>query len=128
MEKFTSDVMKAYLNDSKAFQNYLIGFSVVQSISFLYGLEKFLDRIYTFHILISLGIIITCLINICILFFTSSYEISIIKQCWVDTNQQTQQFIIKLIEKAKWFRIFLVGFIGLTTLTVFIIIVLNYKI
>lgn len=127
MKEVISEVMKSYFNDAKALQNYIVGFSVLQSITFLYGLDKFLNKIYKFKYLICLALIVASLINITVLFIASNYEMSIVKESLLKIDDQNKEFTFSLIKEAKWFRIILVLIINAITLLVFFITASNHK-
>lgn len=120
MDGIISKVMEEYLNDSKTLQNFIVGFCLLQSLSFLYSLDKLLNKIYKIKYLICLGLIIATAINIGILIFASCNELNIYKQIVHINNDPDVSFTIDLINKAKCLRITLVVLFNFLTLCVFI--------
>jgi hypothetical protein len=115
------EILKLYFNDIRALENYLVGFCLIQSIAFLYALEKLLEKIYKHKNLILSGIAITVIANICILFVASEYEKDILKTIGKNSNS-----VIQLAEKANWFRVSIILFINAIATAIFMFSATNF--
>jgi hypothetical protein len=73
-----SDHFKFYLDGARSLQNYLVGFALVQSLAFLYGLEKFGHKIYSVKLYVIIGIAAAVSINWAVLYIAKRYELKLL--------------------------------------------------
>ena len=128
------DILKLYLADARSLQNYLVGFSLLQSIAFLYALEKLLPTIYKSRKLISLALIILPCVNSIIILIAGCYEQRILKSLLFEKSLKEkpliiveEPLIIDISKQAILFRLGLILIISIITLIIFQLAAKNFK-
>jgi len=113
-----TDILKQYLDSVRNLQNYIVGFSIVQTLAFLYGLEHYLHFLYTSKCWVLLAIFIVTLINLFILYFANRRELKISRSL-VGSNDPDIAEALKIINQALWFRLYMIIFINATSAIIF---------
>ena len=86
-----SENLKFYLDSIRSVQNYLVGFASVQSLAFLYELEKVGKYIYPIKGWIIFAIIAVVIVNWGVLFLAKQYELQLIKYLIKENEDELKQ-------------------------------------
>lgn len=95
--------LKYYLETIHTLQNYLVGFALLQTLAFLYGLKTFGTSIYPLKKQIVLGIAVANIFNMVVLFVATRYEVKI-TNLLISGNYNLHQELESIMWHANWYR------------------------
>ena len=120
------NILSAYLDTIKSLENYLEGFTLLQTIAFLYGLEKFLKSLYNYKLWVILAIIIATVANWLVLIVANKYEIRVSDQLIQPTSKHYAE-ALSLIKEAFWCRGGLITMINSLAAGIFYVAATKFK-
>jgi len=119
--------MEGYLSDARAVQNGLLGFAFLQSITFLYSLDKLMPKLSKIMIGTIVGLLTAMSLNAIILFCVNDFEIRILHQMALVDNEKEPNFLTDLARSEGYFHLSLVGIVGFINVLIFRVTAFYYK-
>jgi hypothetical protein len=119
-----SESLKYYLNTLHSLQDYLVGFSLLQTITFLYGLKTFGPSIYPHKWKIIIGIGGANLFNWTLLVIVKNYDIHI-TDLLISPKSDRYRDLKSIICTGFWFRGLLISFINFLSAAVFYLVAIQ---
>ena len=120
-------VIEEYLSDTRAVQNGLLGFAFLQSLTFLYSLDKLMPKLSKIMIGTIVGLFLAASLNVFILCRVNHFEICILHQMAIENNTNEPTFLKDLAHREGAFRLTLVGIIGFINILLFLGTAFYYK-